>query len=145
MSLTNNLENEILGLLFNNTNVSDIGDPTGLQGSGTAGSYYVSLHTSSPGEAGTQATNEATYGSYARVSVARSAAGWTISGNSVSPTNPIDFAESTGGSETITHVGIGTSASGTGKLILYGAISPAIAVTIGIIPRIRTTSTITLD
>ena len=145
MSFSNTLENELLLLLLNNSNIANIGDATGLRGSSTAGVFYLSLHTSSPGETGTQSSNETSYGSYARVYVARSAAGWTITGNSASPTANVDFAEATSGTATITHVGLGTDASGTGKLVLYGSLSPSISVTTGVIPRIKTTSTITLD
>lgn len=145
MSFSNTLENELLLLILNNSNIANIGDATGLRGSSTAGVFYLSLHTSSPGEGGTQSTNETTYGSYARVSVVRSASGWTVTGNSASPTSAIDFAEATSGTATITHVGLGTDSSGTGKLVLYGSLSPSISVASGVIPRIKTTSTITLD
>ena len=145
MSFSNTLENELLLLLLNNSNIANIGDATGLRGSTSAGVFYLSLHTASPGETGNQSSNETSYGSYARVSVARSAAGWTITGNSASPTANVDFAEATSGTATITHVGLGTDASGTGKLVLYGSLSPSISVTTGVIPRIKTTSTITLD
>jgi len=145
MSFSNTLENELLLLLLNNSNIANVGDATGLRGSTTAGSFYLSLHTASPSETGNQSSNETTYGSYARVAVARSAAGWTITGNSASPTANIDFAEATSGTATITHVGLGTDASGTGKLVLYGSLSPSISVTTGVIPRVKTTSTITLD
>jgi hypothetical protein len=145
MSFTNTLENEMLLHLLNNSDIANIGDATGLRGSTTAGSFYLSLHTASPGETGTQSTSETTYTSYARVAVARSAAGWTITGNSASPTANVDFPEATGGTATITHVGLGTDASGAGKLVLYGALTPSISVTTGVIPRVKTTSTITLD
>ena len=145
MSFSNTLENQLLLLILNNSNVANIGDATGLRGSSTAGVFYLSLHTSSPGEGGTQSTNETTYGSYARVSVVRSASGWTVTGNSASPTSAIDFAEATSGTATITHVGLGTDSTGTGKLVLYGSLSPSISVASGVIPRIKTTSTITLD
>jgi hypothetical protein len=79
MSATNTLENDLLLLLFNNTNISNSGDATGIRGSSTAGSWFVSLHTSDPGEAGSTAA-EAAYTNYARVAVARSGAGWTVSG-----------------------------------------------------------------
>jgi hypothetical protein len=42
------------------------------------GLVCISLHTADPGEAGDQTTSEATYKSYARVSVARTTAGWTV-------------------------------------------------------------------
>jgi hypothetical protein len=145
MSFSNTLENEMLLHLLNNSDIADIGDATGLRGSTTAGSFYLSLHTSSPGETGTQSTNETSYTSYARVAVARTAGGWTVTGNSASPTANVDFPEATGGTATITHVGLGTASSGTGKLVLYGALSPSISVTTGVIPRVKTTSTITLD
>ena len=145
MSFSNTLENELLLLILNNSNIANIGDATGLRGSTSAGVFYLSLHTASPSETGNQSSNETSYGSYARVSVARSAAGWTITGNSASPTANVDFAEATSGTATITHVGLGTDASGTGKLVLYGSLSPSISVTTGVIPRIKTTSTITLD
>lgn len=145
MSFSNTLENELLEHILNNANIANVGDATGLRGSSTAGSFYLSLHTSSPGEGGNQSTNETSYGSYARVSVTRSGTGWTVTGNSASPAANIDFAEATSGTATITHVGLGTDASGTGKLVLYGSLSPSISVTTGVIPRIKTTSTITLD
>ena len=145
MSFSNTLENELLEHILNNANIADIGDATGLRGSSTAGSFYLSLHTSSPGETGTQSTNETSYTSYARVAVARSGSAWTVTGNSASPAAAIDFPEATGGTATITHVGLGTASSGTGKLVLYGSLSPSISVASGVIPRVKTTSTITLD
>lgn len=128
MSATNNFENELLALIFNNTDLAGIGDASGLQNSATAGSLYISLHTSSPGEAGTQATNEASYGAYARVAVARSGAGWTVSGNNASNAAAVTFPTATGtGTETETYFGIGTAATGAGDLLLYGALtSPAV-------------------
>lgn len=145
MSFSNTLENELLEHILNNANIANVGDATGLRGSATAGSFYLSLHTASPTESGNQSSSETTYGSYARVAVTRSGTGWTVTGNSASPAANIDFAEATSGTATITHVGLGTDASGTGKLVLYGSLSPSISVTTGVIPRIKTTSTITLD
>mgnify|MGYP000650276063 CR=1 FL=1 len=90
MSKGNTFENDLLLLIFNNTDAALIGDATGLRGSSTAGSLYVSLHTGDPGEAGNQTTNECAYGSYARVAVARSGAGWTVSGTA--PTQVVNAA-----------------------------------------------------
>jgi len=104
---------------------------------------WVSLHTASPGASGTQSTSEATYGGYARVSVARSAAGWTVTGNSVYPVAAITFPAATSGSETETYFGIGTSQSGVGHLLYFGPISPTIAVTAGVTPQILNTSSVT--
>lgn len=145
MSKTNSWENGLLLLLFNNTNFANVGDATGLRGSSTAGSLYLSLHTADPGEAGDQTTNETTYTSYARVAVARSGAGFTVTGNSVSPAATVTFPACTGGTATITHVGVGTASSGAGVLLYKGAISPNIAVAVPVAPQVTTSSTITED
>lgn len=144
MSKTNTWENDLLLLVFNNTNASLIGDATGLRGSTTAGSLYVSLHTADPGEAGDQTTSEATFTGYARVAVARGAA-WTVAANAVVPTANIDFPACTGGTNTITHFGVGTSSTGAGKLLYKGAVTPNIAVASGVTARLTTASTITED
>lgn len=134
MSKGNTFENDLLLLIFNNTDIANVGDATGLQGSTVAGSLYVSLHTSDPGEAGDQTTNEATYTSYARVAVARTSGGWTVATNTADNTAAVDFPEATGGSETITHFAVGTSSSGAGKLMYSGALTASLAVSNGITP-----------
>jgi hypothetical protein len=120
-------------------------DATGLRGSTTAGNLFFSLHTGDPGEAGDQTTNETSYTSYARVSVARSGSGFTVTGNSVSPAANVDFPACTGGTATITHFGIGTASSGAGVLLYKGTVSPSIAVSSGVTPRLTTASTVTED
>lgn len=135
MSKSNAFETSLLGLIFNNTDIANIGDAGGLQNSAAAGSLYVSLHTADPGEAGDQTTNESAYTSYARVAVARSAGGWTVAGNSATNTALTQFPECTGGSETITHVGIGTDSSGAGTLLYSGALSANRSVSSGIQPQ----------
>lgn len=59
--MSNAAATAFLLLFFNNTDWANVGDAAGLQNSATAGSLYLSLHTSSPGESGTQATNEISY------------------------------------------------------------------------------------
>lgn len=143
MAKTDSWENGLALLLFNNTDYTLVGDAGGLRGSVTAGSLYVSLHTADPGETGTQLTNEAAYTSYAREAVARSAGGWTVTANSVSPTAVITFTAATGGSETETFFGVGTDSTGAGKLLYRGAISPTIAVSSGVTPQLGTGTVIT--
>lgn len=128
MSATNAFETDLLELILNNVDIANIGDAGGLQNSATAGSLYVSLHTGDPGETGDQTTSEATYTSYARVAVARSAAGWTVSGNNGSNAAAVTFPTCTGGSNTITHFGIGTDSSGAGNLLFKGALDASLAV-----------------
>jgi len=145
VSKTNTLENDWLLHVFTNADISLIGDATGLRGSSTAGSLYFSLHSSDPGEAADQTTNEVAYASYARVAVARSGAGFTVTGNSVSPAANVDFPECTGSTATATHFSVGTASSGAGKALYKGALTPSISISTGVIPRIKTTSTITED
>ena len=145
MSKSNVFENELLAHVFNNADITLVGDATGLRGSATAGNLYVSLHSADPGEDGNQTTNEITYGAYARVAVARTAGAWNVVANGVTPVNHIEFPQCTSGTATVTHVGIGTSASGTGKLLYKGSLSPSINITTGIIPRVTNTSVITED
>lgn len=135
MSKSNAWETALLNLVFNNTDAANIGDATGLRGSSTAGSLYVSLHTGDPGEAGNQTTNECAYTSYARVAVARSGAGWTVSGNAVTNAALVQFPQCTGGSETATYFGIGTASSLTGVLLYKGALSASLAISSGIQPQ----------
>jgi len=134
MSKTNTFENDLLLLIFNNTDIALIGDAAGLQNSAAAGSLYVSLHTSDPTEAGSQTTNETSYTNYARVAVARSGAGWTVSSNAVSNAAAINFAACGVTGATITHFGVGTDASGAGKLLYKGALTASLAVSAGITP-----------
>ena len=131
MSASNDFENDILLLIFNNTDIANIGDAAGIQNSATAGSLYVALHTADPGEAGKQNTNETTYTGYARVAVARSGAGWTVTGNSVANAATITFGTSTVGTPTITHFSIGYESSGATKIIASDALSSSQVINIG--------------
>ena len=89
---------------------------------------YLALHTADPGEAGNQTTSEASYTSYARVPVVRSALGWTVSGATVSNAALVQFPQCTGGNNTVTHVSIGTSLSGAGQIIASGSLSSPLTI-----------------
>lgn len=136
----NTFEEDLLKLIFNATAIANIADNAA---SSPLTNLYVSLHTSSPGEAGDQTTNETSYTGYARKAVARSGSGWTVSGNSVSPAATISFDPCTGGTATITHFGVGTASSSTGKLLYYGTVTPNISVSSGVTPQLTTASAIT--
>jgi hypothetical protein len=143
MSKSNSLENSILLLLFNGTTIADLAEN---DTSSPLTVLYVSLHTADPGEAGTQLTNECTYGSYARVAINRNSGGWTVTNNSVSPVASISFPQAASGTETATHGAIGTTTTGNAGVILYsGTLSPNISITTGVTPIITTSSTITED
>lgn len=132
MSKGNTFENDLMLLLFNATAIANIADNAGTS---PLTNLYVSLHTADPGEAGNQSTSEATYGSYARVAVARSGAGWTVTNNQAVNAALVQFPQCTSGTNTITHVGVGTAASSTGKLLYKGVLSSSLAVSSGIQPQ----------
>lgn len=132
MSKSNALETALLELVFKATTFDGIAENDTTSPNTN---LYVSLHTADPGEAGTQATNEAAYTSYARVAVARSGSGWTVSGNTVTNAALVQFPQCTGGSETITHVGVGLGSSSTTTLLYKGALSASLAVSSGIQPQ----------
>jgi hypothetical protein len=130
---------DLLKLIFNATAIANIADNAG---SGPLTNLYVSLHTADPTAGGNQTSSEAAYTSYARVAVARTSGGWTVTGASVSPAATVVFPTATGGSETETFFGIGTVASsGTGKLLYAGPIAPSIVVSTGTTPELTTATT----
>jgi hypothetical protein len=131
-SITNAFETSLLGLIFNNTDVANIGDAAGLQNSATAGSLYVALYTTAPTDS-TSGT-ECNYTGYARVAVARSAGGWTISGNNAANTAAVTFGLCTAGSNTALAFGILT-ASSAGDLLFWGDLSANLAISNGVTPE----------
>lgn len=142
MSKGNTFENDLLKLIFNATAIANIADNAATS---PLTNLYVSLHTADPGEAGDQTTSEATYTSYARVAVARTSGGWTVTNNSVSPASAITFPAGTGGSGTVTHFAVGTASSGAGKLLYSGTVSPNIVTGNGVTPQLTTSTAITED
>lgn len=109
---------------------------------GAITSLYVSFHTASPGEGGSQSTNEATFGGYGRVAVARSVAGWTIDEPATGDWRArnaviIEGTDRTDvGSQALTHYGIGSAASGAGTLLYSGPLPSTLTITQGTRPRI---------
>ncbi len=143
MSKGATFENDLLKLIFNATSIANIADNAGTS---PLTNLYVALHTADPGNSGNQTTNEATYTSYARVAVARTSGGWTVTNSSVSPVATISFPACTGGSNTITHWSVGTAnGPSAGKILYSGTVTPNIAVSSGVTPQLTTASTITED
>lgn len=143
MSKGDTFENDILKLIFHGTPIPNIADNAATS---PLTSLFVSLHTADPGEGGNQTTNETAYTGYARKAVPRSSSGWTITGNTVNPAAVIEFNECTGSpGPAITHFAIGTAATGAGKILYKGTVTPNITMAVGVVPAIKTTSTITED
>lgn len=132
MSKSNLHETDYLKLIFNNVAIANIGDASGIQPSATVGSLYIALYSDDPTDADTG--TEIVYTSYTRIAVARSVAGFTVSGNQVTNAAVITFPTSTGGSDTATHFAIRTALSG-GDLIGSGVLTSSIAIASSDIPK----------
>lgn len=140
MSKSNLFETDILELYFNGVAHAGLAEN---QVSTPLTDLTLALHTGDPGEAGDMTTSECAYSGYTRVTVARTAGGFTISGDAVTPVADIDFPISGDGPETASFFSIGT---GVSDYIMYsGAISPTILINDGVIPRLTTASSVTED
>lgn len=142
MSKGNTFENDLLKLIFNATAIANIADNAS---SSPLTNLYASLHTADPGETGNQTTSETAYTSYARVAVARTTGGWTVTNDTVNPVANISFPACTGSTSTITHFAVGTASSSTGKILYSGTVSPNISVSSGVTPILTTSTAITED
>lgn len=131
--------NDWLKLVFNAIATANLADNAGTS---PLANLYVSLHTGDPGAGGNQSTSETGYTGYARVAVARTSGGWTVSSNSVRPVADITFGACSAGTATITHWAVGTASSGTGKILYSGTVSPSISISAGVTPKLTTSSTI---
>lgn len=142
MSIGDTTENAIMLLIFNATAWANYADNAA---STPQTNIHLALHTADPGDSGTMSTSEATYTSYARVNVARTNGGWTVTNNSVSPAANIDFPAGTGGSGTGTHFSTGKTGGGATDILFSGTVTPNITFGNGVTPRLTTSTTITLD
>lgn len=142
MSKSNTFENDMLALFFNGTPIA------GLASNAVSAPLtllYLQLHSADPGEAGNQETNEIVYGGYARKAAARSTAGFTVSNNTVTFAVDQDFPACTSGTASATHFSVGTAATGPGKIMYKGTVTPTIAVSAGTTPGLGTGTTISED
>jgi hypothetical protein len=135
--------NNWLKLLLNATAIANIADNAATSAITT---ISIALHTADPGAAGTQATSEATYGGYTRITVARTTGGWTASSaQSSSPVANMTFPTSTSATaNTITHFSIGKTSSGATDIFYSGTVTPNIPITAtGQTPILTTATAIT--
>lgn len=140
---------DLLQLVFNGVAIANFAMNQSVSPSTV---LWAAFHTAQP-SSDAQTGSEAAYTGYTRMSVARSSASPAFTytaessagaGAKLNPTSAITFPAATGGSETETYFSIGTSSAGTGKIIWSGSISPTIAVSNGVTPRLTTGTTITL-
>lgn len=133
--------NDVWKAIFHGTPIANLLDNAA---SSPLTNLYVAWHTADPGT-GDQTTSEASYTGYVRKAVARTSGGWTITGNVVNPVADVDGGECTGSAgAVITHWSIGFLSSGAGKIIGSGALASSHTVAVGDVPRVKSTSTITL-
>lgn len=142
MSIANVTQTAILALIFNATAWANYADNAA---SSPQTNISVALHTTDPTNSGNQSSNEIAYTSYARVSVARSSGGWTVTGGSVSPVSNITYPAGTGGSGTASYFSTGKTGGGSSAILWSGTVTPNIVTGSGVTPQLSTASTITLD
>lgn len=141
MSASDAFENALGLLFFNATTWANVAVNAT---SSPLTNWELSLHTGDPGEAGNQTTNEIAYTDYARVAVARTSGGFTVSAGVTTLTANCDFPVGSGGSGTATYFGLGTAHTSTGILEISGAISPSIVTGAGVTPRLTTATSFTI-
>jgi phage baseplate assembly protein gpV len=132
-SRKNGFETSLLQHIFQNADIANIGDAGGLQNSASAGNFYIALYTSAPSDSA-QGT-ETSYTNYARVAVARSAGGWTVSGNNCSNAAAVTFATCGVTGATIVAFSINTGATaGVDDAIYWADLTSNLVVSAGITP-----------
>lgn len=127
-ALTTAAANAILEHYLNNANVANVGDATGLRGSSTPGSLYISWLTAWPSDAADQSASEATYTGYSRTAVSRSGGAWNVANKKASPAAAIQGGTRTdaGAAQEIVAIGIGAASAGAGTLLMRAHIGGAI-------------------
>lgn len=127
-------ENAVLLHIFQNSDIANIGDATGIRGSSAAGNLYIALFTAAPSDSA-QGT-EASYTGYARVPVARTSGGWTVSGNNASNAAAITFGTCTAGTNTIVAAAICTGGTaGVDDQLFWCTLDANLSVSTGITPE----------
>ena len=113
--MTDQVITTLLEHIFQNENFPGIGDIVGLRSSVTDGYFYFALHTGNPKEL---SDTEVSYTGYHRVAVARSASGFTVSGNRAFNFDFVTFPEreDSGANITATYFALHTALSGEGNL-----------------------------
>jgi hypothetical protein len=119
--------NAVLNLVYKGIAIPNIADNAA---SSPLTNFFVSLHTTWPGSAGSQTTGEVAYTNYARQAVARGP-GWTVTGKQVSPAAQISFPQCGATGATANFFAVGTAASGAGSIIDVGVIGAAPRLVVG--------------
>ena len=144
MSAKDGFETALLELIFNNEAIADIGDAGGLQPSASAGNLYVALFTVTPSDS-VQGT-ECDYTGYARVAVARTVGGFTVTGDTVSNAAAVTFGQCTAG-DTDVAVAFAFCTSDiedADDAIIWGTLTANLTIEVGVTPEF-TVGSLTVD
>lgn len=141
MSTSDVAENAILDLILRATTWSNVAVNAT---SSPLTNLHAALATGDPGDNGTMSTNEVTYTDYARQNIARSTGFNAASGGVSALAANLDFPVGSGGSGTVTHTSIGRTGGGAVDIFFSGTVTPNIVTGNGIIPRLTTSTTITI-
>lgn len=142
MSISNTSEQAIMVLIFNATAWANYADNAATS---PETNIHVGLQTADPTDTGTMSTSETTYTSYARVNVARTSGGWTVTNGAAVPVATISFPAGTGGSGTVTHFSTGKTGGGAAAILFSGTVTPNIVTGNGVTPQLSTSTSISLD
>lgn len=135
---TNLAETDWLDLFFTNQAFPNVGDAAGLPPSvASDGAFDIAAHTDDAiTDASTVLTdNECDYTGYSRPSYDRGTSTWTVTGDTATNDNLIQFGEMSGGaSDTITDVSIGFA---TGDVMqIWGQVTADLIVNTGVNPQL---------
>jgi hypothetical protein len=142
--------NDLLKAIFQATGIANLVDNAS---SSPLTNLYIALHTADPtttagsGTVNTQNASECSYTGYARVAVARSSGGFSVSGNTVNPAAAVTFGQRTdNASQTATYWSIGVASTGATKILYSGQIttpSGGIVISQNVTPQLTTASQVT--
>jgi hypothetical protein len=136
MTMSNAAEQALLDLLFLNIDWANVGDAAGLQNSAAAGNFYVRLHTADPGEGGDGSTNEVSYTGYSPPALARSGAGFTRVGSTVSNAALVQCGKRTDvGTTTATYFSICTAPTGAAQIIVSAPLDDDLIISQNVNPQ----------
>lgn len=129
-------ETNILLHIFENADITGIGDAGGLRGAVTPGNFYIALYQDGVEPSDSASGTEGGYGGYARVSVARAAGSWVTSAGATSNEAAITFPACTSGTMTAGAFAIcKAGTSGVDDQLYWGELTAPLAISTGITPE----------
>lgn len=129
-------ETALLQHIFENADITGIGDSGGLRGSVTAGSLWIALYQTAAKPSDSASGTEGGYGGYARVAVSRAAGSWVTAAGATSNEAAITFPQCTSGTMTAGAFAICMSGtSGVDNAIYWGDLTADLNISTGITPE----------